>query len=140
MDHLLYLIFRCDGKFGFWGVFGASKHTLCIFSFRRPVRFTVASPSLRCSSPDTSMMKPTSVRMALAADVPGWAMPLDPSPSRRLRTDTAPSTPLHARARAITLALMLRLAARSLVLVRRLRHDASWRRDSNGVWATSPPP
>jgi len=28
MSHLLYLIFRCDGKFGFWGGFLGSKHTL----------------------------------------------------------------------------------------------------------------
>ena len=28
MGHLLYLMFRCDGKFGFLVIFGASKHTL----------------------------------------------------------------------------------------------------------------
>jgi len=27
MYHLLYLMFRCDEKFGFWEGFGASKHT-----------------------------------------------------------------------------------------------------------------
>ena len=27
MNHLLYLMFRCDRKFGFWEVFGASKNT-----------------------------------------------------------------------------------------------------------------